>query len=42
MSKQADTLQDGGKMKCLGTFEISIVWDEDEQKPIEEKIRSLT
>ncbi|MEC0308291.1 8-oxo-dGTP diphosphatase [Paenibacillus lautus] len=25
-----------------GTFEISIVWDEDEQKPIEEKIRSLT
>jgi 8-oxo-dGTP diphosphatase len=25
-----------------GTFEISIVWDEDEQKPIEEKIRNLT
>ncbi|WP_411551906.1 8-oxo-dGTP diphosphatase [Paenibacillus lautus] len=24
-----------------GTFEISIVWDEDGQKPIEEKIRNL-
>ncbi|MEC0257273.1 hypothetical protein PAEVO_31490 [Paenibacillus sp. GM2FR] len=42
MSNASLQLQDGGKMKCLGTFEISIVWDEDEQKPIEEKIRSLT